>query len=163
MFAIIYKTKEEEIMGRTKEQIAKYNHSEKGRACQKRYKKSKKGKVATNATRRKYKIKIRNKVIEMYTDGRNLCMACCLDVKHLHHTNPEDGLREKEMFGSNTSVEARVYQIRMYETNPSYIQPLCIECHKIEHRRLRGEKKHGKEMDHAKSLSSSISGEPGEL
>ena len=151
-------------MGRNnKDVIKRYNQSDKAKECQKRYRQSEIGKEKINAQRRRYKVRIRDKVIALYTDGRNLCMACCIDVQNLHHTNPEDGLREKEMFGSNTSVEARVYQIRMYATNPDYIRPLCIECHKAEHRRLRGEKKHGKEMDHAKSLSSSISGEPGEL
>lgn len=119
-----------------KASIKRYNASDAAKACRKRYLTPlKRSEIAL--WRREYQAELRAKVINLYTNGENSCRHCNGDVDNLHHTNPKAGKREKKKYGSNTTIAARLDQIKRYKKNPNYITPLCSECHLDEHKRLR--------------------------
>lgn len=117
--------------------IKKYNSSDKGKACRERYRKSKKGKLATHTSRVRLRLKLKKTLADLFTNGINRCMHCNGAIEQFHHSNPSDAKCEKMKFGSTNTIDARTYQIKQHKKNKNYIVPLCKQCHKEEHKRLK--------------------------
>ena len=117
--------------------IKRYNNSAKAKAAQIRYRRTDKFRICMREFKKRYIIQLRKRVINLYTNGSNVCVLCGKPIKNIHHTNIGDGRYEKEKFGTNANIGARLFQLNQYKYNPNYVRPLCNDCHIEEHKRIR--------------------------
>jgi hypothetical protein len=126
---------------RGKDAIKRYNNSDKAKACRKKYLDSPKGKAFIKVWKKNYRAMLRERVIDLYTNGEMTCRHCGSEIEELHHSNLKAGRLEKKKYGAKSSIQARLIQVRKHKRNPTYIIPLCKKCHRLEHLRINLEKK----------------------